>query len=57
MSRPRISTGTSQARISGIILLLDEQAAQIFARRVGGIDSIAEGHWTVGFRRSIFVHL
>jgi NADPH:quinone reductase-like Zn-dependent oxidoreductase len=29
----------------------------IFARRVGGIDSIAEGDWTIDFRRSIFAHL
>jgi hypothetical protein len=29
----------------------------IFARRFGGIDSIAEGHWTIDFRRSIFAHL
>ena len=28
-------------------------APLIFARRVGGIDSIAEGHWTIDFRRSI----
>jgi hypothetical protein len=26
----------------------------IFARRVGGIDSIAEDHWIIDFRRSIF---
>jgi len=32
-------------------------APLVFARRVDGIDSIAEGHWTIDFRRSIFAHL
>jgi hypothetical protein len=32
-------------------------APLIFARRVGGIDSIAEGHWTIEFRGSIFARL
>jgi len=26
-------------------------------RRVGGIDSMAEGHWTVDFRHAMFAHL
>jgi hypothetical protein len=29
-------------------------APLIFAGRVSGIDSIAEGHWIIDFRRSIF---
>jgi hypothetical protein len=29
----------------------------IVARRVGGIDSIAAGHWIIDFHRSIFAHL
>jgi hypothetical protein len=29
-------------------------APLIFARRVGGIDSIAESHWTINFRRFSF---
>jgi hypothetical protein len=28
----------------------------VFARRAGGIDFIAEGHWIIDFRRSIFAH-
>jgi hypothetical protein len=29
----------------------------IFTLPVGGIDSIADGHWTVDFRRPIFANL
>src|SRR5215475_13821563 len=33
------------------------RTVDFFARRVGGIDSISEGHWTIDFRHSIFAHL